>query len=504
MGLVKPNGNITPPPTPITDETGLDIIEERGSIKETYRNSTVLNAQRDISVINRLKEFIPGTPIKVEWYHQMASDLDMGSNVSSVSFISDSVNTSFLLIKDMEVLLQESMNFDYDPESGTSVVTGECLLYPGFVPKVGDLFIYQISAGDIGMFKVSTQPMRLSFRNNTSYRINFTLVKKLETEDMVALEERTRETSYFNKRRFLQTEGGLLTEQEVFDLEYLDKKLEDLERIYSTRYYSVEFNTFLLEGEAYDPYITNFYRKSIGSYTNNNYIELLLHNDSLKYWNRSLYALLLGENVGESYLNTCVVKTTTYGQYNSLISMLHGKKMIELDVEGEGVYIDGGILSIDTEAYSEFDKLVTLFIRNNALSQDGMVTILDNILNTTMKEGFYQIPIMMFLIKNVSRAIRSGAQTNLVSKDVNPYINIPFTKLDMEDGVVTIESTENRVVGIVDDQGNIINIDDGLIEVTETTTTVDLTVILITLGIVEIVGEWFLIASNNLLLEQGE
>lgn len=512
MGSVTSDGALSQDDRPVLESDAMQILEERRTTQVSYDNATVLNSSRDKTVIDNLKAFISGAPIKVQWYHQMRSDIGDSSLTTTISFMSNSVNTSLMLIKDMELMLTADMEYVFDEETSQSSITGTAALYPGFTPAIGDVFLYRITQGDIGIFKVSNNPKRLSIRNNTSYTIDFSLVKMLTDEDINALEERLRETMYFDKQRFLHTDGGLMTEQEVVDLAYLEKKVTYLESMYAANYYNKGLNTLMQSEDVFDPYVTHFFKRAISSYANGKYINTPSGSDIVKYWERSLYAHLLGEGVMSTPIMRSWVRECRYGGWSSLITMLQERRVVELvpdDVYGEmvpadqelvGDYISPGILSLDALAVSDFDKLVTLYINDKALAYVTWKQLADAVNALPKEEGFYKIPIYIYLGRMLINALQSGASINLVDENTQPYVNIPFTSLDVLDGVVSMETIDNPILAVVDASGIVHNLDDNLVIYGIGEVDVDISDILLGQNLENVDGQWFLVARNSLTL----
>ena len=504
MGKISRDGVITPQPTDSEDTSPADILSEHPQIEDPQYNAIPLNEFRDEDLIDRLKGFISGSPITVTWYHQISSNATTSSLPTTPSFLSDSVNTSFLKIHGMEIRLESAMSYDFDEETTQSELSGVALVYPGITPKRGDVFLYHISPGKIGLFKVAENPKRFSMHNSTAHTVTFTLFKMLTTEDYTALTERTREERYFDKKRFLNEDGALLTKQELLDIRYLKDAVEDLQQIFHRRYYNVGYSTFMLEGKAYDPYVVNFFRKVVGSYSKGSYINMPSCYGLLDNWDRSLFATLLGENPGLEVLLTCKTEEVQYSQYSSLITMLHGRMLTTLDPDGEEAYVSESIFSMGLQTQDDFDKLVTLYIDQGVLNTYLLKSEIENIAALDMEHGFYHIPILIYFAKLVTMALHSGQAVKMVNKTISPYIHIPFTNVDVDEGFITITTLLNKVLAVVDEEGLIINISDSLISYDAATVTVDLVSIMAVKEITEIPGTWHLVASNHLLLDDPD
>ena len=471
-------------------KTPADILATNKSIYIPAYNNTAVNQRRDESTIDELKGFIDGTPITVTWFHQITSNSDNSSNTTAVSFLSSSTNTSFLRINNMEIRLAEGMDYAFDTEVTTSTLSGTARTYPGITVKMGDFFLYQYSPGKVGLFKISSNPTRLSIHNNTSHVVEFSLLKTLTDEDYAALQERTRDVAYFDKQRFLQEDGALLTHAELVDVTALEKTRTKLLHYYHDEFFSDSYSTFLLKDKLYDPIITNFFIKTVGAYSNKKYVKLLTKYDKIENWEASLFGTLLGENP----------TTIQYGRWSTVISALHGKEILELDPNGTEEYVSSTVFAFNTND-TGFDTLVSLYMMQNTLSTNLLKQELSAAIAMDKELAYFRLPILLYLCNIAINAIHTGSSVNMINRDVKPYINIPFTATECTDGVVSIATVFTTILAIVDNNDEIFNIDDSFVTVSEVGVEVDISDILLAKGITEIEGTWNLVTNNHLLVD---
>lgn len=513
MGALNQDGSLDPI-NPISEIPAQDRLASRPAIFDTYSNAVALDSVRDDVIINQLKNYIQGTPILVTYYHQISSNASNSSGQVSPDFSSSGVNISFTRIEKFELKLMAEMSYSFEEGSSASSITGQAMTYPGITPKIGDLFLYSISPGKIGVFKLSKNPERRTYHNATAHVISFDLWKFLDTTTYQQIEERVRESGVFDKQRFLNEPGALITHQEVLDLSYLEERVASLIRVYEDRYFDSNRNTFWLEGGAYDPYLVDFYREAISCYTSNDhtYIRLPQCPELLRNKQRSLYASILGTNPWGTPLLTWQEVVVEHNQYSSMITSLIGESLVFLTATSTddsvlNEYISSDILSMVPGAQDTFDKLVTLFLEQKSLCTAHLKYCLDNVLTIGITEGFYQIPILIYLSKLAIKAIHYGGQhAELVNYPLDPYIHIPFTAedVDIETNEVTIDTLQNKAIALLDDNDELINISDSVITYTDTTLTIDLTAILLALEIETVSGTWKIVVNNTLQLEDGE
>jgi len=505
----------------------LEILPNKPQIYNTQYNNNVLHYDTDIDMINSLKGYIEGTPIKVDFFHQISGRGTDNSNLSTVSFLSDSINLSYLRIVGMEIRLKEALTFNYNTETNTSEVTTTAITYPGFIPTVGDVFVYSIDNGTTGLFKVNDTPQRLSIANLTSHTFSCTLIKILNTTDLNNILDRVRETAYFNKKRFLSEHSALLTHQEIVDLDIINKTIFQLTDHYGAMFYNKIDSTIWRPDDIYDPYMVLFLHKTIGRYINNRFIMQLNNNDveQSSAWRFSLFHKLLFRDNLNDLVNTCIVDSVEYSGYSSNINSLLNRDMVTLitaddtehDTEDHIDYINTNILSINTDGYTSFDKIISLLLNYGIVAYDLVREMSDTIRGEEKLEQFYKTPILIYLLKLIKRSIETGKSLKYTVEDIPIYLDIKFTseaykEAEFDDSdtwddvqlwndisTFVFETNNGKVVGIITDDGTILYPRDQDISYIGSLAELDIQAVMDEYGISEINGIWKIVITNSLL-----
>lgn len=492
------------------------ILQNQPNIYNTNNNNNVLSTDNDQPIINALKAYITGTVIKVDWFHQISNNGTDNTNFSTVSFLSNSVNSSYLQIVNMEIKLRENIVFTYDQDENVSTYNGTGLMYPGFIPKIGDMFIYNVDQGKYGLFKISETPERLSISTLSANVIKFTLIKILTQEDKDKLLERVRETSYFNKQRFLSENCALLKHQEVLDLEYITKSIDKLTQHYGLKFVRESENSIFRPDDIYDPYIVEFIRKVVGCYINRIFITQLYPMFSEKEeWYRSLYSKLLDRDNIPDMINKASYQQVTFNGMSGIINSLINRYIVVLEEEGDIDYISSNILSIDTEGYTPFDRVVSLLLAHGVVSYEVLKTIVDTVRQKDLITQFYQIPILIYILKLVKSGILSGKNIQYVKEDISPYISINFTTQEyfdennedtpywksmkiIEDNIITIDTNGGKILGVITDSNDILYLRETDITYIETIADIDISYVLQEKNIDTLSGVWRVVLTNSL------
>jgi hypothetical protein len=514
-----------------------DTLKKKDYVKDTYNNSNALTIDRDQDIIDAIKGYGEGTPIIVTWFHNMESKAVKQSTISTVSFLSDSVNQSFLRINHFEMRIKAGFDFSYDNEQTRSELTGTGLIFPGFIPKQGDLFLYELEPGKLGLFKITNAPTRLSIKTDTSHEVTYKLHDIVGSSELNLIFERVREEAYFSKQRFLQEAGALLTKSDVVCLKYIEEKHKELAHYYVTEFFdTLEYQSFKRPDDIYDPYIIEFIRATAGYDTLGVHVLQLL--TDLQLERKSFFAKLLDPKKisWKIYIPNSDIYVHEIDAVSTRVNALINRPYIastdqgvyveppdpgsatqeELDAyallveagmdEVNGVvepYISGNIGSTDQSSFTDFDTLIAFYMDLQVVDVDSLVLLVDNFYDMTPMEKFYRVPILMFFLKVVEHAIQTGEPIRITAPGALPYVELPFQDGDerLVGNILTIISPDAQVIALLDDNGNTLYLETLDIIYNPEGFIIDLTVIMAEEGVTVIPDSWKVVISNkNLIL----
>lgn len=491
-----------------TNEDHLDRLRYPSDI---YTNETALNVDREHDVLSNLAGFSEGTPIIVTWFHSMESLADTQNTYSDLSFISNSVNTSFLRINGFEIRLSAPFEYSYNQQQTESTLTGEASIYPGFIPNMGDLFIYALQPGQLGIFKVNSAPRRLTIKKLSSHVVSFELIKLLDNDELDKLLERVRDTAWFDKQRFLNETAALITSDDVKDLDYMSQKFSELLYFFHSNFYDeYSLKSYVDADGVYDPYLVGFMKSFIsteeleGDYVEQLHPEAMLADHS--FWRKLREPKLVNWSnyVGDMYVDIYVTDAVSY-----LVTSLINRQYVVLtrDISNPihiySKYISDNVGGIDTGLFTTFDSLIAFYMEYQVVDVDLLKELIEDIYNIEPAEQFYQIPVILYMIRMLERSIHTGQSIKLAVPDQLPYINIPFEQ--PSDAIVgellTIISPDSKVIGMLDQNDDPIYPE--VLDITYTVDgfTIDLTSIKAEHGIVgDLPGVWNVVVSNTAIL----
>lgn len=521
MPLLAPSGSLTTTSLPkdsdkmvgISSEvpTNEDNLDRLRYPSDIYTNQTALNTDRESDVIGQLIGLSEGSPIIVTWFHKLDSLADHQTTFSDLSFISNTVNQSYLRINNFEIRLTAPLEYSYEQQQTQSSLTGEASVYPGFQPLMGDLFIYALQPGQLGIFKINAAPRRLTIKKLAAHMISFELIKILGTAELNELLTRVRDVAWFNKQRFLNETAALLTSDDVKDLEYMGEKYAELLHYFHTNYYDkYSYKSYVSPDGYYDPYLVNFMQSFIPSeHIDGDFIIQLLpdaQNMDRSFWMKLRDPKIVNWSnyVSDYYIDTYTSDIVSY-MINSLINKTYLKltTVTDSNVIVYSKYISDNIGGIDENLFDTFDSLMAFYMEYQVIDVDLLKDLISDIYNVDPMVRFYHIPVILYFIKLLERSIKSGKPIKLAIPDQLPYIHVPFEEPSAQivADMLTVVSPGSKVIGILDDSGDPIYPEALDITYTADGFTIDLSVIKAEQGIVgDIPGIWTVVISNTSLL----
>jgi hypothetical protein len=488
--------------TPIPDDE-LQLLA-RKHMDDTFHNRTALSTSRDSTIISKLQGYGEGSPIRVTWFNQMDSVANNQSTTNSVSYYTNNVNVSYLKINNFEVRLRAGFVFSYNDEANQSTLTGTCLVYPGFIPKQADVFVYEMEPGKLGLFKVTGPAIRLSIKSRTSHEVPFELVGILKGEDLTALLARVRSEAWFNKSRFLLETTALLTSDDVQDLEYIRNKYEELSAFYVDNFYrKYTYGSFVRPDDVYDPYIVDFIKETMVINTPDVFAEQLLDNAvGLKssFWTKlrnpkkqDFRGIHMNQRLAIHEIGVASYRV------NSLINRPYVELTKDPVVLNEvSKYFSDNINNPDMSGYTDLDTLISFWMTYGVVDVDILFNLCDGIYDVTPLEQFYNIPVYLYMMQLLANSIETGASIKLAVPGSLPYHNIPFTETsdELAGNILTIASPDSKVIGIVDNTGTPRMLTPSAVTYSSAGFVIDFTQLKTDLSISTFTGTWTVVISN--------
>ena len=244
----------------------------------------------------------------------------------------DDVHISWTEIRDFEIRASSELNFDYQVDTNNSNINGEGIVFPGFVPRISDIFLYMMRNSKIGVFRIS-DIQRLALGQDTYHKINFTLQEFLSSSQRDQFRRQTTNVLYFDKVKFVAGNNALLTSENFAIQKDLKHLRQEIIQNYMDRYYDPKYSSFMRPDKIYDPYVVEYWNKKV-SFTENSTrpIQLLL---AVNNYKKTIWSVLTNYPIKDlknvSYSFDTFTYAATFWSVN--VTALLGNKFITVGDE---------------------------------------------------------------------------------------------------------------------------------------------------------------------------
>ena len=276
------------------------MLNDDKVIRDTFINNTAFNHDSFDSNKSLVAGYIQGQIIKVTYFSQNTPPTDIQSQqVDLVTGMSENTQLSLTQIRDFELRLQNELSYDFDADENISSVESSAATWPGFEPKVGDAFFYELRNGNIGVFVIGSV-QRAVLGQETYHIISFTLQQLLDKVLRDKYISGTTDVYYFDKKKFLVGSTSYLTSNDYA----IKNRLLDLRPAIINRfveeYYDPTLGSFIRPDNVYDPYLVEYWKRKVNIYENETRPVQLLINVS--NYNRTIWSLMTGNPI-KSFAN---------------------------------------------------------------------------------------------------------------------------------------------------------------------------------------------------------
>ena len=254
--VVPQNINVTSPlaesyVTSTSDLTNYPIVNNPATDNVALDTTTYPQAT------GALLGYASGHRVRVTYFQQLTLGSQERTNVADYLNEINMVNVAYARINNFEITLQNAFNFDYSDEKGNANLEGRALIYPHFMPLIGDIFLYPVGEGKLMMLRVS-ECVPLSWRNEHYTQISFYSFSYASTAKLAELQASTRYTYWFDKTSYLFNGATLLEESYYRDLRDLRTFRPVLVQYYYRKFFNEGLNTYVRPDGLYDPYVTEY------------------------------------------------------------------------------------------------------------------------------------------------------------------------------------------------------------------------------------------------------
>lgn len=226
-------------------------------------NNTSFNEDSFMDNRSLIAGYPEGRILKVTYFSQNAPITDIQAKPADVIMNTyDDVHISWTQIRNFELRVQEDLSYTYDDQTNRSEVKSSAIVFPGFIPRIGDVFLYMMRNGKIGIFYI-TEIQRLALGQETYHRIGFSLQDWLDATTRSRLQKQSTSIFYFDKEKFLTGNVAMMSTEGYIQKKELLHIRNEIIRNYMDRFYDTEFNSFMRYDGVYDPYIVEFWLQKV-------------------------------------------------------------------------------------------------------------------------------------------------------------------------------------------------------------------------------------------------
>lgn len=315
--VARGNGIIAPKPTERFTEIMDVTVENATGFKPV---SVDLRWLPKVSLL----QHIAGSAWVVDYYAQvLTADSDLSGQQLTVS----GVYQQYTKIAGLELRVSSALSSSQTDTSGAMEAVGTAMVYPFLRPNVGDMFLAPIPDGRYALFRINSSVQK-SISKETCYEISYAL--DTDASDKINnLESKVVKTFYYKKDYLNYGKNPLLIKEEAEDILKLERFEYMLARDYVGKFYSDEYNTYLIPGqptETYDHFINRFLATLISSQQDHRILNHRRHNlnDEVLRDIPNLWTMLADRNawlLGSVFDRYCLVSVKQYfyqGKYSGL------------------------------------------------------------------------------------------------------------------------------------------------------------------------------------------
>jgi len=424
-------------------------------VADTVHNSGVVAEQVFHEYHRLLATKMDGFVIVVAYYTKFHAGGLRSVAVSTIN--EDGPASAYTRINDMQIKMLDPLSGEYDFEDPQTRITTNIVFYPGFVPRLGDFFLYRTAAEQLGYFAI-TKVQPLSYRNGTAYGCEVQMMGFVGQDQIAEIEAQVGEQLFFQEEAFFNGRSPLLVSDEKILLDDVRNMYSSLVTFYCDQFFNQTWaRTFIRPtDETYDPYIVEFL-DSVVEWSQMPFRPKRLMDLPADYAD-SYWAQLLNPNaltyglVPRYYART--VKRTMAA--STVITSLVNRSYVyfcDEDTLGAEAYIAEGLDPAAEEA-TDFELMTRMWLELHKVDPTGLLAMCTEYRSIDdPMDQFYHIPVMLYLLRLTEQYIVKGIlHESIASTEDFVPTRYEFTEESLSIGWLTIGSP-NTVLGVLDENG---------------------------------------------------
>ena len=353
MGLVLPVNSVGASGIPNANDRPITSQTIATAVKDTFINKTSIAPETYASIYGTLISYTSGVPIVVEYFKKRSNFVTNQAIDTSFSLDRDTVQSSYDLIKNLEIRIDEQLKISIDADTTETSVEGTGILYPGLTPNPGDIFYLSLPDNNVGVFIVNTSvPATIS--RGTHYKIGFHLYGNLTTDIDGKIRASVVDTLYFNKQNFFNNDVTLLTDTSYNNLKALTRYKAALISQLTNQFYIKSEKTILRPDYVFDMFLVKFLQSKIS--VNDTRVDICqIPSPFMEKFNQSIWNTLITQDMSDLVLTgyTLVKYRLYYSDVDmsgidrfKLAFLTSPNSLYGTSGQGQGTFDNGNLLNL--------------------------------------------------------------------------------------------------------------------------------------------------------------
>lgn len=285
-----------------------------------------------------------GFPLRTTYFHRLHPNIDNRSLIVSIDMTEDLIHEDLLMIKNLEMVLESSLQHENMTDDKTTRLTGTAIMYPGLEPYEGDLFYLDVGNSNFILFVIQGI-VPTTYRQERYYRVSFTSTNTLDKVTFDRIQAAVTETCYFEKKKYFgESELTFLSTESYEQLKTLEHYRKAIGQDIVNFFFDRDNGSFFRPDGVYDPYVAEFLRSKL-SVLENRVRACQLVVPFLDFHKSIWYKFIDAENkndLSDLYFKAQINRLTP--QYYAVsFNGLTGKYYLTLTGETDGNHISGNI-----------------------------------------------------------------------------------------------------------------------------------------------------------------
>lgn len=402
----------TPQSDPIKElpQTQSDVLQNFPIVANPALDRNAFDIDQFPYTARNLQGFMEGHRISVIYYNQCTVQGDVRTDVNDSPNERSAIHTAYKRIDKCVITLKEPLTFSYDTQKAQANATSTAIMYAGLTPQYGDIFLYNVGDGKLGMFKITSITPQ-SWYNDRVYLIGFYFFNYADSGDLSFLESCTVRRSVFDPGAFFDGTYALLTEDNYAFLQQLRAVRDILCKFYFRTFYQESMGSFIdpVSG-IYDPYLVKYMAQASPYDVVHARPRQLLGNvdDTYDFTIWSRLSDTFNPFITDIY-SQCLLSTSVNFSMDIGVTELIGKRYITvLAPDSYQVQNNFSTTYMLSDAFyrgdyvnmTDLEKLLSDSIRTRKMANVGyfITQFLSQYLKLAKSDQFYQIPLYIALI----------------------------------------------------------------------------------------------------------